>query len=428
MTDTQETEARPLEGWVLFITNHFTHLVVEAQTASPRYHLARKLSERGQKLLVYSPIGRHVGSPIRDFLTSLRPKRVSNGNTVYLFPPVIVSPSSVTTPITLVMGTMFLLAYITLTRTKVVAQYSTTILVASVGAAVGRLKRIPQVANYGDPDFARESGLARRAFKFCENLVMTGRRTYAMVYVDEVVGDYIKENFHVGKTLFLPNGGYESGFSPPDIASPPVVELRRRLGLGGKLVILYTGQFTPVYRLDLLVTAAPEILSRFPNAVFVLVGSGPTHNSLQRSVRDGHLEDFFMMPGAVPYEALSDYLVLSDVCVQLLNDWCMGTKVLMYMVHRRPVVATGDWYDRYSLFLRNGRNILMVPPDPNSLKEALFDLLQSREERKRIGEAGWAAAQPYTWDRHAEDTLRLLDAAVKDRDSRKVRSRRGQRT
>src|SRR5271166_4837221 len=118
----------PFDDWVLYITNHFTHLVVEAQAASPRYHLARKLSEKGQKLLVYCPIGRHVGNPIRDFVINLFPKKTVSGNTVYLFPPVIVSPASATTPLTLIMGTLFILAYLTLTRIKVATQYSTTIL------------------------------------------------------------------------------------------------------------------------------------------------------------------------------------------------------------------------------------------------------------------------------------------------------------
>ena len=39
----------------------------------------------------------------------------------------------------------------------------------------------------------------------------------------------------------------------------------------------------------------------------------------------------------------------------------MGTKVIMYMVHRKPVLATGSWHEQYGSFLRNGENIVMVP-------------------------------------------------------------------
>ena len=144
----------PLEGWLLYITNHFTHPLVEAQGASPRHHLARKLSEKGQKMIVFCPLGRHLGSPVRDFVSNIIPRRTVQGNTVYLFPPVIVSPASATTVMTLVMATLFILTYLTLTRMRVVAQYSTTMLVGSVGAVIRMLMRTPLVTNYGDPDFA----------------------------------------------------------------------------------------------------------------------------------------------------------------------------------------------------------------------------------------------------------------------------------
>ena len=407
-----EQAKKPFDDWVLYITNHFTHPVVEAQGASPRYHLARKLAENGQKLLVYCPIGRHVGNPLRDFVTNLVPKKTVSGNTVYLFPPVIVSPASVTTPLTLIMGTCFILAYLTLTRIKVAAQYGTTILVASVGAVVRTTKKIPLVANYGDPDFAREFGLARKAFKFCEDLVMTRRNAYAMIYVDEVVGKYIRDGFPAVRMLFLPNGGYEAGFTPPAVDSAKVVALKRKLGLEGKSVILYAGQITSVYRLDILVSAAPFIVSRVPNARFLVIGSGPSLHSLQASVKDAHLEDWFVFTGSIPYDELSPYLVLSDLCVQLLNDWCMGTKVVMYMVHAKAILAGGNWFKQYGKFLRNGENSILIPADAETFGEETVKALLNPIQRARIGESAWATVRPYTWDEHADETLRLLKASA----------------
>jgi glycosyltransferase involved in cell wall biosynthesis len=408
----EQAQTRPFDDWVLYITNHFTHLVVEAQAASPRYHLARKLSERGQKLLVYCPIGRHVGNPFRDFVTNLRPKKIVNGNTVYLFPPLIVSPASVTTPLTLVMGTLFILAYLSLTRIKIAAQYSTTILVGSVGAIVRMRKKIPLVANYGDPDFARESGLARKAFKVCEDLVMTRRNVYAMVYVDEVVGKYIKENFPVERTLFLPNGGYEAGYTPPSAQSSGVISLRRKLGLEGKSVILYAGQITGVYRLDIMVSAAPFIVSRIPNAKFLVIGSGPTRHSLMKSVKASNLEDCFVFPGPIPYAELGSYLALSDLCIQLLNDWCMGTKVVMYMVHRKAIISSGNWFEQYGKFLKNGDNSILIPPTVDVFGMETVKALLDPVGRAKIGESAWVTVHPYTWDKHAEETLRLLRAST----------------
>ena len=92
---------------------------------------------------------------------------------VYLFSPVIVSPASATTPLTLIMGTTFILVNLSVTRIKVAAQYSTTILVGTVGAILKMTMKIPLVTNYEDPDFARERCLALRGLGFCEDLVIS---------------------------------------------------------------------------------------------------------------------------------------------------------------------------------------------------------------------------------------------------------------
>ena len=405
-------EKGPLEGWLLYITNHFTHPLVEAQGASPRHHLARKLSEKGQKMIVFCPLGRHLGSPVRDFVSNIIPRRTVQGNTVYLFPPVIVSPASATTVMTLVMATLFILTYLTLTRIRIVAQYSTTMLVGSVGAVIRMLMRIPLVTNYGDPDFARELGLARKAFGFCEDLVLTRQNAHSVVYVDEVVGSYVRNNFPVRNTLFLPNGGYEFGFVPPRYDSDGVLKRKKSLGLEGMLCVLYAGQITSVYRLDLLVSSAPRIISRLPTVRFLIVGDGPTLADLRKSVREARLDNYFIFTGSIPYDDLSPYIVLSDICVQLLNDWCMGTKVVMYMVHRKPVLASGNWYDRYRLFLRNNENAFLIPSNPEILADKIVEILERPELLERVGESAWRTVMPYTWDRHVEETLRLLrDAA-----------------
>lgn len=407
-----ETKVGPLPGWLLYITNHFTHPVIEAQAASPRYHLARKLAEKGQKMLVYCPLGTHEGNPLHDFLANLRPRKFSKGNTTYLFPPLFVSPSSIVTVPTLISATCFIMLYLSVTRLKVSAQYCTTTLVGSVSAVLRMSLGIPLVANYGDPDFVREHGMARRAFGFCETLVLGGKRAHSVVYVDEVVGKYVKERFHPRNVHFLPNGGYEAGYVPPAANSFEISVLRRKLKLGDARVVLYAGQVTSNYRLDLLVSAAPQVISKAPDTMFVIVGDGPGLKSLRQSVRDAGLDSHFVFVGSVPYRELSPYVSMADVCVQLLNDWCMGTKVILYMVHRRPVISSGAWFRQYSGFLRNGDNCILIPPSAEELELKLTELLLSPTVGSKLGEAGWKTVMPYTWDKHADETLVLLDEAT----------------
>jgi glycosyltransferase involved in cell wall biosynthesis len=93
----------------------------------------------------------------------------------------------------------------------------------------------------------------------------------------------------------------------------------------------------------------------------------------------------------------------------------MGTKVIQYMVHRRPVISTGGWYDQYGEFLKNGINCLLVRPDPVRLGEVIVQVLNDERLRESLGEEAWKTVQPYTWDKHAEVTESELVAAVKSR-------------
>lgn len=365
-------------------------------------------------MIVFCPLGRRVGSPLKDFAVNLVPKREVKGHTVYLFPPVLVSPASATTPITLVMATLFLAVYLSISRVRVVAQYCTTVLTGCSGAFLNATKGIPLVANYGDPDFAREKGLAKLAFRFCENFVLTKNRAYAVVYVDEVIGRYLQRRFGLKRLLFLPNGGYEEGHLPEARDAEDVLELRRSLGLEGKAVAIYAGHLSGNYRLDILVPASKVVLAERPDAAFLIVGEGRYLPDLIRQATIAGVGKDFRFVGPVPYQRIDAYLALSDIGLQLLNDMCMGTKVLMYMANGVAVVSAGAWFHQYGKFLEDGDNAILVPPESGRLASAILELLQDPKKRQGLAESAMASVHPYTWSEHADQTLALLREAVAD--------------
>ncbi len=397
------------KGAILYLTNHFTHPVFEAQMASPRHHLARALAKNALRLIVFSPLGRHVGSPLRDFITNLRPKLLQDGHIRILFPPLLKPPGQIGTGFAMVQGTFFLMLYLAITRPKVSCQYATTILTAASGAIMRKFFGLPLVANYGDPDHVREFGVARKIFWFFESLVFNRKNASRAVYVDPVLGDYLRRVFPMVSLRFLPNGGYESGYHPPTIDSQEVGALKLKYRLEGCPVILYAGQVEPFpYRLDLLVKAAPKILEQFPNVRFMIIGSGSFLPELASMVRKAGLANSFIFTGPVPYNKIGSYVVLADITLQLLRDMCMGTKVILYMVHRKPVISTGSWHNKYNEFLVNGKNCILIPPEVDALTNTIISLLKDAKLRRRIGEEGWLTVKPYSWDAHALVTTELM--------------------
>ena len=153
---------------------------------------------------------------------------------------------------------------------------------------------------------------------------------------------------------------------------------------------------------------APKILELFPNVRFMIIGSGSFLPELASMVRKAGLADSFIFTGPVPYNKLGPYVALADITLQLLRDMCMGTKVILYMVHKKPVISTGSWYNQYTEFLVNGKNCILIPPDVDALTNTMISLLKDVALRRRIGEEGWLTVKPYSWDTHALVTIELM--------------------
>jgi glycosyltransferase involved in cell wall biosynthesis len=357
----------------------------------------RKMIEQGESLLVYSPLGVHMGTPKQDLLYNILPRRKVEGKTTFLSPPVLYTQKGkVSTPLVLFFSTFFILLYLTATRTKISAQYCTTILAGVVSAAVWSVKKIPLVANYGDPDYAREAGLSLKLFLLLEQVV--SRNCKYMVCGDEVMEKYVQSKYRLD-TVFLPGGGYE----PRGVSDASSASTER--------VVLYSGQVTSLYRTDLLLESIPKVLAKVPDAKFMIVGDGSSLPAFRRRIVSLGLTGSVTMTGSVPYARLGSVVDSSRVCLQLTNDICMGTKVILYMVHKRAVISAGGWYDKYGIFLRSNENSILIPPDADILADKIIDLLQNSELTNRLGAEAWRTVEPYSWARHASETIALLRSA-----------------
>ena len=78
------------------------------------------------------------------------------------------------------------------------------------------------------------------------------------------------------------------------------------------------------------------------------------------------------------------------------------------LAHGLPIVSTRPRVDVPEL--RQGENILLVPPDaPVALAEAIARLAVDAKLRRRLGEGAARLAQDFTWERIAEKTEALYE-------------------
>jgi len=122
------------------------------------------------------------------------------------------------------------------------------------------------------------------------------------------------------------------------------------------------------------------------------------------------LTDRVFWTGYTPQPEVSANLLASDVCVLPYRDGASFRRgsFMAALAHGLPIVSTRPRVDVPEL--RQGENILLVPPDaPVALAEAIARLAEDANLRRRLGEGAARLAQDFTWDRIAEKTKALYE-------------------
>ena len=267
-----------------------------------------------------------------------------------------------------------------------------------VALFLNKLLRTSLIVDYGDPDFARERGVSLRVLKVIEAVVLSSKRVTAVTCIDPNIGEYMRR-YHVTST-FLPPGGFWKGSVSPPRAQDNDHPKR----------VVYAGHIAkpPAYRLDLLIEAAPSILKEVPDCEIVFVGAGEFLPGLAQRAREMKVEDRVRFLGPVAYVDAKREIADSAVAVQLLNDMCLGTKVIDYFAAGKAVVSCGRFYASYHEFLADGENCLLVGPDPMKLADAIVRLLGDDELRKKLGEKALETVRNYDYDSQADTMLGLM--------------------
>jgi len=134
-----------------------------------------------------------------------------------------------------------------------------------------------------------------------------------------------------------------------------------------------------------LIDAMPQVLREVPDAHLVIFGEGELRPTLERQIKDLHLEKHVILAGfredVLQLVKSADLFVMSSVTEGL------GSTVLDAMAMHLAVIGThaGGIPEAVS----DGQTGLLVPTaDANALAHAMTLLLKDRQLRTRMGEAG----------------------------------------
>jgi glycosyltransferase involved in cell wall biosynthesis len=182
------------------------------------------------------------------------------------------------------------------------------------------------------------------------------------------------------RVVLLPDG-VDPEFLRPGL---PADDLRERLGLIGKRVVLYLGVLTPYQGVDDLIDAWPAVVGAVPDAHLLLLGY-PNVEQYRARVAERRVERSVTLTGRIDYRDTPRYLALGDVAVSAKHASTEANgKLLNYMASGLPTIAYDSPVSRELL----GEAGVYVPMrDVTALGHAIATLLRDPQEQKLRAQA-----------------------------------------
>lgn len=209
----------------------------------------------------------------------------------------------------------------------------------------------------------------------------------------------------------LPPGVDEKTFHPGSGGD----EVRARLGLTDRPVVVCVSRLVPRKGQDTLIRAMPAILAAEPDAVLLIVGGGPYEKDLRDLARQTGVADSVRFTGSVPWEELPAHYGAGDVFAMPcrtrrggLDVEGLGIVYLEASATGLPVVA-GDSGGAPDAVLDGETGWVVPGGSPDQAADRIVTLLGDAELRRRMGERGrrWVE-EKWRWDLLAEELKKLL--------------------
>ncbi|MEU0672671.1 glycosyltransferase family 4 protein [Streptomyces sp. NPDC006172] len=241
-----------------------------------------------------------------------------------------------------------------------------------------------------------------------------GDTTDTITYLGEYTRSRIATALSAGaaaRMVQLPPGVDEKTFHPGSGGD----EVRSRLGLTDRPVVVCVSRLVPRKGQDTLIRALPRILAAEPETVLLIVGGGPYEKDLRRLAHEKGVAGSVRFTGSVPWSQLPAHYGAGDVFAMPcrtrrggLDVEGLGIVYLEASATGLPVVA-GDSGGAPDAVLDGETGWVVRGDSPEDAADRIVPLLADGELRRRMGEHGrrWVE-EKWRWDLLADRLKDLL--------------------
>jgi glycosyltransferase involved in cell wall biosynthesis len=186
-------------------------------------------------------------------------------------------------------------------------------------------------------------------------------------------------------------------------------ELRRRLGLGERRVVLAVSALSRHKNLPPLVRALMRVRETHPDVVLVIPGNPTKHGSeLEALAQDLGVDEALCLPGWVDEADLEGLYRIASCFVFPSRREGFGMPILEAMARGVPVACS----DASAVPEVAGDAALYFAPDrPDEIAQAIDRLLGDAKLAAELAGRGRERQRMFTWSRAAEETLAVYEHA-----------------
>jgi glycosyltransferase involved in cell wall biosynthesis len=192
----------------------------------------------------------------------------------------------------------------------------------------------------------------------------------------------------------------------------PAGGLAPRLGVqAGRRYVLAVGRIVAKKGFDLLVEAFSRVAAELGDVDLVIGGAGPELEALGALARSRGLEDRVLFPGRLSREEVAVAMAGAAAFVMPSRLEPFGIVALEAWRAGAPLVATSR--GGAPEYVHDGIDgVLADPFDAQALASALRQLLEDDQRAQRIGRAGRARVEEFSWSAIAGQYRQIYDAVI----------------
>jgi glycosyltransferase involved in cell wall biosynthesis len=187
---------------------------------------------------------------------------------------------------------------------------------------------------------------------------------------------------------------------------------------GDKRIIMFPGGLQWHQGLDIAIRAMPAVLKKVPNAEFHIHGDGNKKDELVALTRDLGLTDKVRFFDPRPVSEIAEVMSQADLGVvpkraDSFGNEAYSTKIMEFMSLGVPMVVSSTKIDRF--YFNDSIVRFFESGNPDALAEAIVEVLQNDELRRRMIANALEYADQNSWRRRQGDYLELVDSLIENR-------------